>query len=400
MLNRLVRSRYLTLAAAATAMTGWSWHARGSGLDDWLDFEYGARTLAHTSHAYSSGLHLYVQHPEIQIGPPPLALVAAFQSLPPVVVRAVFVALMAACGVLLVWCAERIAERSWTVASLTGGRERVRRLTLAAGLPFVVAWSAEVTQWEHLDDVMAIVACALALMLVVRNGRWWAAALLVGVGVASKPWALITAPLLLGLPRVNRAPAALTAMGAAAACWAPFLLADHGTLTALGAFRLPIASTSTLSLLGFAHGAVAPDWVRPVQMVGGFLLAWWLARNGRLSAVLLLGLLFRTVTDPQAWGYYALGPLAGSFIWELSRGRRFPVMTLAIGIIEITGQADFPGQAAILRLILTVVVAAAVLRAGPDRPTSAVAGGVDAELGSRGSPVAPGARAELQQTHS
>jgi hypothetical protein len=374
-LNRAVSFRYLLLIAGATVMTVWSWHVRGSGLDDWLYFEYGARTLAHSGHAYSSGLHLYVQHPEIQVGPPPLALLAGFQWLPAVVVRAIFVALMAACGVLLVWCAERIAASSWTVANLAGGRERVERLVLAVGLAFVLAWSAEVTQWGHLDDVMAIVSCTLALTLVVRNGRWWVvAALLIGVGVASKPWALIAAPVLLGLPRANRAPAALTAMGTAVACWAPFVIADPGTVSALGAFRLHVASTSTLSLFGLVPGSVAPDWVRPLQMVGGFLLAWWVARSGRLSAVLVLGLLFRTVTDPQAWGYYGLGPLVGAFVWELSRGRRFPILTLAIGVIEITGQAEFPGQAAMLRLILTVVVAVVVLRAGPDQPHSSPAG--------------------------
>jgi hypothetical protein len=229
-----------------------------------------------------------------------------------------------------------------------------------------MAWSAEVTEFQHLDDVMAIVCTTAALALIVRRGNWWGAALLIGVGMASKPWALIAAPMLLGLPRANRARSALVAMGAATACWAPFLIADHGTLGALGAFRLPVASTSTLSTLGLAPASIAPDWVRPVQLAGGFVLSWWLARQNRLSAVLFIGLLFRTVTDPQAWGYYGLGPLAGAFIWELSRGRRIPILTLATGVITITGQAEFAGQAAILRLVLMMVATIVILRARPD----------------------------------
>jgi hypothetical protein len=356
-----LRLRYLVLVLVAALVAGETWHSRKPGVSDWLYVEYGARTIAHMGGAYSSGLHLYARQPEVQIGPPPLAVVAAFQWLPPAAVAAIFVAIMALCGVLVVWCAERIA-RQFTGAD----PRRIAQGTLVAGVVVVALWSREAAAWQHLDDVMAITASALALMLIVRQQHWWLASVLIGLGVASKPWAIILTPMLLGLPRVRRAPAALITVAVAGACWAPFILADRGTISALGQLRLFVSPTSTLTAFGVHAATIAPDWVRPLQLAGGFLLMWWLARTGRWTAVLYLGLLFRVVTDPQAMAYYGVGPLVGALIWELSRGRRAPVLTIAVAVVEFALPVAVPSAMPWLRLILIAACAFAVCRAAPD----------------------------------
>ena len=72
---------------------------RPGGLSDWLYFEFGARTLIHYNSHYGGGaLSLYANHPVIQIGPPPLLVVAAVQWLPHDPSSLGLAALMAAVG--------------------------------------------------------------------------------------------------------------------------------------------------------------------------------------------------------------------------------------------------------------------------------------------------------------
>lgn len=356
-----VRLRYLVLLLVAGGVAGWTWGTRKSGLSDWLFVEYGARTIAHVGGVYSSGLHLYARQPEIQIGPPPLAAVAAFQWLSPGVVAALFVAIMALCGVVVVWCAEGVARELVTASS-----RRIAHGALGAGIVVVALWSREAATWQHLDDVMAITAGAMALRLIARQRHWWLASLLLGLGIAAKPWAIVLAPMVMGLPRLRRAPAALVAAGTAAGCWAPFVLADTGTVSALGQVRLPMSHLSSLVAFGVPPTAMAPGWVRPVQLAGSFLLMWWLARSGRWSAILFLGLMFRVVTDPQAVPYYGVGPLVGAFVWELSRGRRVPTWTVAVAVVEFGLPNIVPMAMPWIRLALAAACAVAVCRSAPD----------------------------------
>ncbi len=98
-----------------------------AGLSDWLNFEFAARTLIHYNAHYASGaLQLYANHPFIQIGPPPLALVAAVQWLPEHnAVGVGFGALMALAGVWAVRSAET------TVRALLPDRPARQAATMA-----------------------------------------------------------------------------------------------------------------------------------------------------------------------------------------------------------------------------------------------------------------------------
>jgi hypothetical protein len=322
------------------------------GLNDWLYFEFGARTLIHYNSHYGGGaLRLYANHPVVQIGPPSLVLVAAVQWLPHNAVGTGFAALMALAGVWAIRCIESTA-RALLPADCHG---RIAMMTACAGAFAVPVWAYEAAQWRHLDDVMAICFILAAASLIARQRSWWLAGALVGVGVAAKPWALILAPVLLGLTRSERSKAAIVALASATACWAPFVLGGPGTLKALGDFRLSVSADSTLQLLG-VHSTLAPGWVRPVQLVGGFLLMVVLARRGSWVAIPFAGLAFRVISDPQTWLYYGMGPLIAAVLWDCLHERRWPLWTLATLGVEYAVPWVLPGSAALLRLLWAVAV--------------------------------------------
>jgi hypothetical protein len=373
--RRAVRYRYALLVVWSVPWFVLATQHRAAGLNDWLSFEFGARTLIHYNAHYSGGaLHLYANNPFIQIGPPPLVVVAAIQWLPHNASSIGLAALMALAGVWALRCVETTARALQPAARASG----IAVTALWAGGVAMAVWSYEAAQWRHLDDVMAICFLLAATSLVARQRYWWLAGALVGLGVAAKPWALVLAPVLLGLSRARRPKAALVALGAAAGCWAPFVLGGPGTLAALGGFRLRVSAASTIRLLG-VHSTLAPTWVRPVQMVGGFVLMAVLARRGQWVAVPFAGLAFRVVTDPQVWPYYGLGPLIAAVLWDSLHERRWPVWTTATLAVEYAIPLVAPGSAAAVRLVwaLAVLVSCAVYRgARPSavEPEQAVSG--------------------------
>jgi hypothetical protein len=360
--GQAVRYRYLLLALW---LIPWFLLAngRGGGLSDWLYFEFGARTLIHYNAHYGGGaLSLYANHPVIQIGPPPLLVVAAVQWLPHNPSSLGLAALMALLGLWAVRCAETIAHEL-----LPASQEKAVTLrVLWAAIPALAVWSYEAGRWRHLDDVIAITFTLAACSLIARRRHWWLAGLLVGLAVASKPWAIVMAPALIGLPRAERPKAAIVAMATAAACWVPFVLGGRGTLHALGSYRLEVTRASTLHLLG-VHSLMAPAWVRPVQLVGGFVLMALLARRSHWAAVPFAGLAFRVVTDPQTWMYYGLGPLMAAMLWDGLHERRFPLWTVLTLVVEYAVPTWVPGTPAVagaVRLAWAVAVLVSCVRYG------------------------------------
>jgi hypothetical protein len=330
---------------------------RRNGLADWLIFEFGARTLIHYNSHYSSGaLHLYANYPFVQIGPPALALVAAVQWLPHNATGTGMAAVMALAGV---W-AMRSIESTARALLPVNRRDGIAVTVLFAGGVALPVWAYEAGQWRHLDDVMAICFVLAATSLIARQRLWWLAGALVGVGVAAKPWALILAPVLLGLSRSERSKAAIVALASATACWAPFVLGGPGTLKALGDFRLSVNSASTLHLLG-VHSIMAPGWVRPLQMVGGFLAMVILARRSHWVAIPIAGLALRVVTDPQVWLYYGMGPIMAAVLWDLLHDRKWPAWTIATAAVEFGVPFLVPGSTSLVRLLWALAVFASCL---------------------------------------
>jgi hypothetical protein len=332
--------------------------ARSRG-GDWPWFEFGARTLIHLNSHYATGaLSLYAHNPEVQIGPPPLIAVAAFQWLPPAAVRLLFAVLVTLAGAWCLRCVELIVGRE-----ATGERWLdVQRLVARAGVLVVPIWAWESVRWEHLDDVMAITAAMTAMAVIASGRRWWLAALLVGIAVASKPWALAIAPCLLALPREERSRATLVAILTAGLCWAPFVVGAPQTVNALGGYQVVVDPGSTLHLLGVPL-VDAPRWVRPLQLVGGFLLAVVVVRRRQWLALPVVVFGFRVLVDPQTWGYYGLGPLVGAVLWDCANARRWPSWTVATAAVEFLVPAVAPGWAAAARLVWFLAVMVSVLRA-------------------------------------
>jgi hypothetical protein len=348
----IVRHRYLLLMAWAIPWFVAANQHRSTGLSDWLVFEFGARTLIHYNAHYGSGaLHLYAHYPFVQIGPPALVVVAAVQWLPHNSSSAWLAGLMALAGV---W-AVRSAESTARALLPADHHQRIRLMTLCAGSLAIPVWAYEAGQWRHLDDVMAICFVLAATSLVARRRFWWLAGALLGLAVAAKPWALILAPVLLGLARSERPKAAMVAIVSAAACWAPFVIGGPGTLNALGGYKLRVGAASTLHLLG-VHAIVSPVWVRPVQMVGGFIFMVVLARRSHWVAIPFAGLAFRVVTDPQTWVYYGMGPVLAAVLWDSMQSRRWPLWTVATVVVEYAVPFQWPASAGVVRLVWALAV--------------------------------------------
>jgi hypothetical protein len=361
--RQLLRWRYPVLAAWTL---GWLAIVRVAQPKlfggDWPWFEAGARTLIHLNSHYSTGaLSLYVHFPEIQVGPPPLMIVAALQWLPPAVVRLGMAVVVALAGVWCLRCVELIVGRAVAPERAV----RLQTLVFRAGLLALPIWGWESGRWEHLDDVMAIAAAMTAMAIIASGRRWWLAAFLVGIAIASKPWALVVAPCLLGLPREQRARASLVTILTAAACWGPFVLGDSQTVSALGSFQFPVDHTSTMHLLGVPLGN-APKWVRPAQFVGGFLIALAAVRQRRWLAVPLIAFAFRVVVDPQTWIYYGIGPLIGAVLWDAAVDRKWPAWTIATAVAEFGVPTIAPSWAGPVRLVWFLLIAVAVLRPNHD----------------------------------
>jgi hypothetical protein len=170
---------------------------------------------------------------------------------------------------------------------------------------------------------------SVAIMLLARSGPWWAVALLVGTAAATKPWAVIALPLLLVLPRRLWLRAICAALITAVAWWAPFLVAAPDTLGAVGHYQTVPSPGSVLYLLG--QHSDAANWVRQLQFVAGMGVVAFIVRRRRWPDALLAGMAIRSALDPFAYSYYALAPLLGAVLVDLTRTSRtrVPRWTLA-----------------------------------------------------------------------
>ena len=285
--------------------------ARHRTQGDWHFLVTGAHLLF-SSH----GLHLYALRPDLQIGPLALVVAAPLTLLPPWTVHVVVLGL----GLVTVRCAELTARR------LIGPTSDAR--VLCGGLMLLSLWSFVATS-GHLDDALAITAVLLAAVAVVHENPWATGALL-GCAVSCKPWALVSAPLLLGLVRgTNRVKAGAALAAVVTLCWAPFVIGELGTLRALSAFHIGVSEGSGLHvLLGLSPGGRYPEWVRPAQLGVGLALACALALRGRWWAVPLVGFGVRLLLDPGSWTYYGAGVAAGALLADLVSRRRLPVASL------------------------------------------------------------------------
>jgi hypothetical protein len=288
----------------------------------WHFFDQGARLLF-SGDAAGGGLHLYANHPRLQIGPLSFLIAEPLRLADPWHGRYVAIALMTASGPVLLWLAASLKlARTQTVIPQ-------QRLALA-GLVFLPVWTELATHFAHLDDVLALAFALLALRAIDAR-RATVAGLLLGCAADSKPWAAAFACLIFVLPRHLRLRTAGAWVAVVGLAWLPFLLSDPATVRA-GAFTIPNAASSALRALGVATPRT-PTWDRPLQIVLGSLLGWLAVRTGRWPAALFAVLAVRLLLDPGTYAYYTSGLILAAVLVDLVlTTRRLPVFALGAAV--------------------------------------------------------------------
>lgn len=281
---------------------GWAWwalEASGSYVAgiSWHYFVEGGHDLVH-----GAGLHVYAQHPELQIGPLALVVEAALSVLGAGAAKATALVLMALAGPLLVL----------GVGPCLPARHRTRRLAIAL-VVVAPAWLDLALRWGHLDDVLAMVG-AVGAVRAVHAGRGVRAGLWLAFAMAAKPWAIGFVPLVVGLPAGFVAALSVGALGTLAA-WSPFLIGDSGTL---GALRPPVGLVphSGLHLLG-ARGDRIPAWGRTLQLLLTAAVALVVALSRRWAGVLIVALATRLALDSQDNAYYIGSAALAALVFDL-----------------------------------------------------------------------------------
>lgn len=314
---------------AAWAAVWFRVYAPGGGRS-WPLFVAAARLLfgAHpASFAHPGGLHLYASYPRFQFGPVTVMVTAVLRLAGPSEGLAAAQVVMTACGLLILW-------QVWRVAVLVrpaADRELAGWTVLGAGVVFVPAWQILAVSFMHLDDVLALLFAVLALRSLVA-GRPGATGVLLALSGCAKPWAYAFLALLLALPAGDRSRLRGLTWAAVATVllWAPFVIADFGTLAA-ARYAIPNVADSGLRALG-VDSVSTPPWDRPAQLLVGLGLALVAVARGRWPAVLLIVTSVRIGLDPNNFPYYGAGLVTGTLVWDVCGTRKpAPAWSLAAG---------------------------------------------------------------------
>ena len=301
--ERLVAIRHPLLLALALLS---AWSVRDDV--DWGLLSAGARGLFS-----SAPLAVYAKTPGLQAGPPSLVVVRGLNLLPGTTGLWIAHILLAVLGWYLLYLVERwtVSGAGWRSAPLGAGL-----LTLAVGAPVLMQWGWLAGATPHPEDGLAIL-CALLAVRAISRHREMCGALLVGLAIAWKPWAIAALPLVRGCSRTFKA--LMIAIVVPAACWLPFLIGDHSTLSAVGhGFALQV--NSPLRALGLS-GTTLPDWWRSVQLFGALTGAALAARRDWRFAF-AAGCAMRLLLDPAGYAYYYAGVFMVTALTERLVGAR------------------------------------------------------------------------------
>ena len=275
------------------------------------------------------------------------------------VYRASAVPCLLATGCLGVWLAAQMRAKG------TSTLARLAVLVLCVANPLTLP----ALKWGHPEELLGAALCIAAVLCALRERSIWAAVLL-GLAIANKQWAILAVgPVLMALPRARTRTLVLSG-GVAAVVMAPFILS---TLTAasggfLGQAQAVGTSTGIIFhpwqiwwFLGSTPHAVpghvfimdpahvyriAPTWVGGIghtlvialmpPLTGLFALARRRRpASGRTDAFLLLALLLalRCMLDPWDISYYSLPLLLALLAWEVGASERAPVVSVGAMLV-------------------------------------------------------------------
>ncbi len=308
------------------------------------------------------GLALYRDHPELQFGPLSIVVAAPFALLGDFAgTTTAEVAVMlttSALGLLVVRLLFDMLDEL-----VPGGRAALSPFaSLGIGLVVVITWGDVAVRTTHIDDALALAGLVAALRFVVR-GQASAATAAFAFAAAAKPWAAVFVPLAAVPAGHHRLLRPFIAGGVGVLTWVPFILAEPATLDTSD-FAIDNDPTSVLRALG-VDAATTPQWVRPAQLVGGFVVVAALVAWHRWPGGLLAGIAWRLLLDPGAHRYYTIGFVLGALLLETrARPGRPPWLTIAGAVLlEATAVPDGPvgvGQAVRLTVVVAALVVAAV----------------------------------------
>jgi hypothetical protein len=241
--------------------------------------------------------------------------------------------------------ARRFADARWSLVVVL----------LAAGNPV----SLRALEIGHPEELLGAALCVGAVLAALWR-RPWLAAVLLGLALANKAWAVLAiGPVLLALPNRRLAVLAL-AMAIGGALFLPCLIAGHlvgghglGGVTQTSGIFQPWQIWWPLGDLDHVvrgiNGTVKvdyrypPTWLAPVTHPLIALTAIpaslaWRRRRGTgptLDLLLLLAmvLLLRCVLDPWNIGYYHVPFLMALLAWEALSFKRPPVLSLTAAVL-------------------------------------------------------------------
>lgn len=353
---RVLRFRFVILALLALSSA-----VVAGGRGDWNEFVSAGRQLIR-----HDGLAFYARHGDIQTGPISLLLAAGLGGTAwrNGFVLGVMVTLVL--GLLSVWMIERAPTEP--DISVNG---RVQTATLIGGM-ILMFWWAKLGGYGHLDDAIVLTAATGGVVLCRRRMPLVVAAL-IGLAIATKPWAVIFLPLAIEMgtagqvvppSRWSRLRPVVVAVVVGVLAWAPFVLYEPSTLRSLRP-TVKVAADSVLSLFGAA--TEPPGWLRIAQLglASGVALAAVLRRVP--EGVILAAVAVRLVTDPGTWGYYTPALLLGALLWDVARTSwRWPVTTLVMALLLVPDWiVPFDRLRAVMRLAACAGAVITVLTSRP-----------------------------------
>jgi hypothetical protein len=359
-MRQIVRENALCafLAGAASAAVAWL----GLYGFAWTDYETEVRpAFAALAHGHTiEFLRLAPVYGGSLIERAPFALLPALWGGGELAVyRLVALPCLLAAALLAVWLVGQMRAQ---------GRPSLSR-AVVLGLCVANPLTLQALEIGHPEELLGACMCIAAVLLASRD-RMLGAALLLGLAIANKEWALLAVgPVLLALPARRRLLCLLIAGTVTAAILAPLILASSGNF--ISSTRAVASAPSSIFqpwqawwFLGH-HGAlvhglfgspkpgyrIAPSWVgaisHPLILLLGLIVAstLWLSRRRRNAAQALLSerdallalallLLVRCVLDTWDTEYYLLPFVFALLVWE-TRGSawRPPVLALSTTLL-------------------------------------------------------------------
>jgi hypothetical protein len=266
---------------------------------------------------------------------------------------AVFRAVSIPCLVAVAWLGVVLVRRMGARGASTGARALVLALCVANPV------TLRALEMGHPEELLCA-ALAIGAVLAASDRRTVLAAILLGLAIATKAWAVLAiGPVLLALP-ARRLRALVIAGAVTSVVLAPIILfAPHVTSlvkagSSTGQAFVPwqlfwmLGDTGHVIIGGDglpkpAGYRLAPEWLMPLThpliafLVVPLSLLWARVRGAapriggeQLLALLALSLLLRCILDPWNVVYYELPFLLALLAWEtLRRPERPPVLALA-----------------------------------------------------------------------